>query len=303
VAVAALVMAGACPTRRKKVWVALLPTLLEAVNVSWYTPPVPVAGVPLRVAVLLPLSLKVTPLGNAPLSVSVTNGMPVPVTVKLPLCPTPKTAVPALVMVGAAPSIRRKLWVALLPEVLWAVMVKRTSPASLLAGVPLRVAVPLPLSLKVTPLGKKPDSVRLGAGNPVVVTRKEFEAVTAKVVSAALVICGATLTSRVKLWVALGLAPLCAVIVTGKTPPLAGVPLRVAVPLPLSVKKTLDGKVPVKLRAAVGLPVLVTVKVPLWPTVKVVDAALVMVGACATVSVKVWVAAVPTPFWAVRVRV
>ena len=38
------------------------------------------------------------------------------------------------------------------------------------AGVPLRVAVPFPLSLKVTPPGSVPVSVKDGVGNPVVVT-------------------------------------------------------------------------------------------------------------------------------------
>ena len=47
----------------------------------------------------------------------------------------------------------------------------------------------------------------------------------------------------------------------------------------------------------------VTVKVPAVPTVKVALAALVIAGAWLTVRVKVWVAALPTPLWAVMVKV
>ena len=75
-------------------------------------------------------------------------------------------------------------------------------------------------------------------------------------------------------------------------------------PLPLSVKVTPEGSVPVSVSAAVGLPVVVTVNVPAVPTVNVVALALVMagaVGAAFTVSVKLWVAFGPTPLAAVIV--
>ena len=45
-----------------------------------------------------------------------------------------------------------------------------------------------------------------------------------------------------------------------------------------------------------------TVKVPAWPTVKVVPAELVIRHAWLTVRVKLWVAAEPTPFVAVIVN-
>ena len=64
-------------------------------------------------------------------------------------------------------------------------------PAVPEAGVPLRVAVPLPLSLNVTGLGSDPDSVRLGLGEPVVVTVNVPALPTVKVVLFALVIAGA----------------------------------------------------------------------------------------------------------------
>ncbi len=83
--------------------------------------------------------------------------------------------------------------------------------------------------------------------------------------------------------------------------PAAGVPDRVAVPSPLSVKVTPLGNVPVSLSAAVGLPVDVTVKVPDDPSMKVVSFADVMAGAASTVRVKDWVASGLTPLLAVMV--
>ena len=68
-----------------KLCVKLLPTPLEAVIENWYVPFVPTAGVPPRVAVPLPWSVNVTPLGNAPDSVKVGVGAPVAVTVNAPL--------------------------------------------------------------------------------------------------------------------------------------------------------------------------------------------------------------------------
>ena len=66
-------------------------------------PAVPVAGVPAIVAVPLPLSLKVTGLGNDPDSVRVGVGEPVVVTVKLPAVPTLNVVLLALVIVGEVP--------------------------------------------------------------------------------------------------------------------------------------------------------------------------------------------------------
>ena len=65
-------------------------------------PPVPAAGVPCSVAVPLLLAVKVTPLGNVPLSLSVVVvGSPaVVVTVKLPALPTVNVVPATLVMTG-----------------------------------------------------------------------------------------------------------------------------------------------------------------------------------------------------------
>jgi hypothetical protein len=83
----------------------------------------------------------------------------------------------------------------------------------------------------------------------------------------------------VKVCCALGFTPLFAVIVIGVLPTAAAIPEIVAVPLPLSVKFTLAGSDPVLLNAGVGLPVVVTVNVPLVPAVNVTELALVMAGA------------------------
>ena len=109
---------------------------------------------------------------------------------------------------------------------------------------------------------------------------------------------------RVKDWMAAGLTPFVAVIVTGYVPPEpgAGVPASVAVPSPLSLNLTPRGSPPFSDKPGVGTPVVVTVRVPAWPTAKVVWSALVIPGAWLTVRVKLWVASGPTPFVAVIVN-
>jgi len=85
------------------------------------------------------------------------------------------------------------------------------------AGVPASVAVPLPLSTKVTPVGSAPDSVIVGVGLPVVVTEKKPAAPTVNVALEALVIAGVptTPTVRVKLWTAVERGPFVATIAIG----------------------------------------------------------------------------------------
>ena len=72
---------------------------------------------------------------------------------------------------------------------------------------------------------------------------------------------------------------LCALIVMLKVPAAVGVPLRVAVPLPLSLKVTPPGKAPFRVSDGVGEPVAVTVNVPLVPSVNDALLALVIAGA------------------------
>ena len=86
------------------------------------------------------------------------------------------------------------------------------------AGVPASVAVPSALSVRVTPAGKEPVSLMAAVGKPVVVMANEPAWPTVKVVVLALVIAGAWLTVRVKLWVASGRVPLAAVMVNGYVP-------------------------------------------------------------------------------------
>jgi len=59
--------------------------------------------------------------------------------------------------------------------------------------------------------------------------------------------------------------------------------------------------VPVSLKVGVGKPVAVTVNVPAVPKVNDVVFAQVIAGACSTVSVKLCMAALPTPLLAVKV--
>jgi hypothetical protein len=89
------------------------------------------------------------------------------------------------------------------------------------------------------------------------------------------------LTVSVKLWLAGVPTPLLAVKVREYVPPVpdAGVPLSVAVPFPLSLNVTPLGSAPDSVSEGVGVPVVVTVKLPAVPTVNVVLFALVIAGA------------------------
>ena len=68
------VIAGASSTKSENDWCAAEPTPFDAVIVSWYSPPISVPGVPARVAVPSPLSVKVTPAGRVPVSLSAASG-------------------------------------------------------------------------------------------------------------------------------------------------------------------------------------------------------------------------------------
>jgi hypothetical protein len=83
--------------------------------------------------------------------------------------------------------------------------------------VPAKVAVPSPLSTKVTPAGSAPDSDNVGLGDPVVATVNDPAEATKKVVVLALVIVGAApaFTVSMKFWVALGDTVFAAVMVNG----------------------------------------------------------------------------------------
>lgn len=132
----------------------------------------PMAAVPDSVAVPLPLSAKLTPSGSVP--DSVTTGMTAPdvVTVKLNGTPTVAVALAALVNVGTWFVVSVKSWEALVTSLLAVMVIGQLALASGAVGVPASVAVPLPLSVKVTPVGRVPDSRRDGLGKPLVLTTK-----------------------------------------------------------------------------------------------------------------------------------
>ena len=268
-------------TVRVKDWVASEPTPLLAVMVSGKLPGA--EAVPERVAVPSPLSVNVTPAGSEPDSLIEAVGLPVEVTVKVPADPVVKVVLAPLVMAGAASTVRVKDWVASEPTPLLAVMVIGNEPLDV--GVPASVAVPSPLSTRVTPAGSEPVSVMAAVGSPVEVTVKVPADPVVKVVLAPLVMAGAASTVSVNDWVASEPTPLLAVMVIGKLPGAEAVPESVAVPSPLSVNVTPAGSEPVSVMAAVGSPVEVTVKVPADPVVKVVLEPLVMAGAAWTVQV------------------
>src|ERR1039458_1187559 len=147
-------------------------------------------------------------------------------------------------------TVRVNAWL-VVPIELVAVMVSLNAQWRGARGVPVSVAVPLPLSVKATPDGRAPDSVNLGVGNPAVVTVKDAGCPTVKVVDAALVMVAAAVRSSVNAWVTVPVA-LVAVMVMAEAPVPVGVPEMVAVPLPLLTKVTPEGRVPVSPRDGAG---------------------------------------------------
>jgi hypothetical protein len=146
---------------------------------------------------------------------------------------------------------------------------------NVMANVPLAVGVPLKTpALNVTPAGSAPDSVIVGAGNPVAVTVNEPAAPSVNVVLLALVMIGAWLTVNVKFCTALGKMPFDAVNVIGNVPLAVGVPLRTP-----ALNVTPVGSAPDSAIVGAGNPVAVTVNEPAAPSVNVVLLALVMAGA------------------------
>lgn len=116
--------------------------------------------------------------------------------------PTVAVVEEVLLKAGTWSTVRSNDWL-VLPTVLVAVIkIGQEAPAPA-AGVPERVAVPLPLSKKLTPAGRAPVSVRDAVDDPVVVTENEPLAPTAKFVDAALVMAGAWPTARVRVWLVL----------------------------------------------------------------------------------------------------
>ena len=140
-------------------------------------------------------------------------------------------------------------------------------------------AVPLPLSVKVRPLGRCPDSAKAGSGYPVARTTRCSEAPTLVLMVGILLMAGALVTVRVNAWVAVPFLFL-AVRVSRYTPPAepAGVPEIVAVPSPWSANLTPEGSRPVLVILGIGSPVVVTVKVNATPKAAVTAEPLVKAG-------------------------
>jgi hypothetical protein len=145
-------------------------------------------------------------------------------------------------------------------------------PAVPAAGVPPRTPIE---ALKVTPVGSAPDSLSVGTGKPVAATVKVPAAPTVNVTLFALVIAADWFTVRVKFCVASEPIPLWAVKVIEYAPPelAAGVPERTPV---AELNVTPGGNAPDSLNIGAGVPVAVTVNVPVVPTVNVVLFALVI---------------------------
>ncbi len=153
-----------------------------------------------------------------------------------------------------------------------------------MVGVPARVAVPLWLSVKVTPVGRL-DQPHAGAGYPPAVAVKLNADPTVPVAVVALVNAGAWPTTRVNVCVAAGVTPLLAVIVNVVVPVAVGVPEMSAMPVPSSRNVRPAGNVPVSVITGVGEPVAVMATAPAALNVKSATAPLVMMGAAAALMV------------------
>jgi hypothetical protein len=200
--------------------------------------------------------------------------------VNVPGVPTVKVELFALVITGAVSTVSVKFCVALGATPLDAVIS--------IGNVPLIVGVPLsrPVVVNVTPFGSAPVSLKVGAGKPAAIIVNVPGAPTVKFVIFGLANEGPSFTFSVKLCVASAPAPLCAVNVMGYAAPVpaSGIPANTPV---AGVKVTPLGSVPDSLSVGAGVPVAITVKVPAMPTVKVALIALVIVGDCAPVTVRV----------------
>ena len=121
VVAATLLIAAGSVTVRVKACVGAVPTLLVAVKVRAYTPPLPTAGVPLSTPVV---ASKVTPVGRVPDWLKVGVGKPLAVGVKVPFDPTAMVVALALVKAATWFTVSVKFLVAGVPTPLLALTVK-----------------------------------------------------------------------------------------------------------------------------------------------------------------------------------
>ena len=147
-----------------------------------------------------------------------------------------------------------KVWVASGLTPFAAVIVRLVVPVAV--GVPDRVAVPLPLSVNVSPAGSVPVSVIAGVGEPVVVIATEPAWFSVKSAVDPLVMVGRGSRvhrdgERERGRAARGVGSRDRHRVATRRR-LAGVPEMVPVPLPLSLNVSPDGSVPVSVIAGAG---------------------------------------------------
>jgi hypothetical protein len=115
-----LAIEGDWSTVSVKLCVAFVPVPFCAVMAIGKTPPAPAPGVPPSTPVV---EFKVTPAGNAPVSLNVGAGNPVAATVKVPNVPTVNVVLFPLVITGAKFTVRVKFCVAFVPMPFCAVIV------------------------------------------------------------------------------------------------------------------------------------------------------------------------------------
>ena len=173
----------------------------------------PVAGVPESVAVPSPLSTKVTPAGNDPVSLSgVGIGKPVVVTVNVPNVPVVNVVLSALVIAGAWSTVSVKLWLASGTTPLAAVIVSAVGTAGARRGSAGERGRTVENPHEVHARGQHAGLAQGRDREPGGRHGERARAPAANVVLPALVIAGAWSTVSVKLWMASGTTPLAAVI-------------------------------------------------------------------------------------------
>jgi hypothetical protein len=121
------------------------------------------------VAVPLLLAVKLTPVGSAPDSViEAFAGYPPAANENVPAAPAGNVVEPAVVMAGAWSTVRTKGSL-VVPIEFVAVIVRSYTPPLPAVGVPEKAPEPV-ASANVTPAGKVPLTVIVGAGAPFAVT-------------------------------------------------------------------------------------------------------------------------------------
>jgi hypothetical protein len=281
---AELVNTGASSTEIVSTWM-LLPSALKTISSTGNDPAL--VGVPEMVPVPSPLSVNSIPEGSGLVVLMAAVGYPAVVIENEPVSPRTNVAVVALVNVGGWSIVNVMIRFAL-PTVLLALSLTENDPV-VPVGVPVMVAVPLPLFTNDSPAGKVPDWDMPGVGYPAVDIGNVNVVPVTMSADGGLMMAGAWSTVTVMVWVVLP-AVLTAISPTEYDPPVVGVPEMVPVPSRLSVNDNPAGSWLVVLMAAVGDPVVVTETESAVPAVSVVSAALVNSGAWSTVIIRSWTA-------------